>query len=67
MIARMWHGRVLTGKARDYREFLNQRAILDYQAVPGNLGVHIAQKKDLSNRLDRSARPQRLIRGIKGL
>lgn len=46
MIARMWHGRVPAGKARAYREFLNQRAIPDYRSVAGNLSVHILERPD---------------------
>jgi heme-degrading monooxygenase HmoA len=46
MIARMWHGRVPTSKAHAYREFLNWRAIPDYQSVPGNLGVHILERRE---------------------
>jgi heme-degrading monooxygenase HmoA len=42
----MWHGRVPTGKALAYREFLNRRAIPDYQSVPGNLSVHILERAD---------------------
>lgn len=45
-IARLWHGRVPIGKARDYREFLNRRAIPDYQSVRGNVGVHILERPD---------------------
>ncbi|MBI3287250.1 MAG: antibiotic biosynthesis monooxygenase [Chloroflexi bacterium] len=44
MIARMWHGRVPTSKAKAYREFLNARAIPDYQSVEGNLSVHILER-----------------------
>ncbi len=46
MIARMWHGIVPTEKAEAYRNFLNQRAIPDYQSVPGNLAVYILQRPD---------------------
>ncbi len=46
MIARMWHGRVLSSKAEAYRRFLNERAIPDYQSVKGNLGVYILQRPD---------------------
>ena len=46
MIVRMWHGRVPTGKAADYRRFLNQRAIPDYRSVPGNLSVHILERQE---------------------
>jgi len=46
MIVRMWHGRVPTNKARAYREFLNKSAIPDYQAVPGNISVHILERRE---------------------
>ena len=46
MIVRMWHGRVPTHKAQTYREFLNARAIPDYQSVEGNISVHILERKD---------------------
>ena len=46
MIARMWHGRVQTGKASAYREFLNRRAIPDYQSVAGNISVHILERQE---------------------
>jgi heme-degrading monooxygenase HmoA len=46
MIARMWHGRVPTSKTQAYRDFLNQRAIGDYQAVPGNLAVYILEREE---------------------
>jgi len=46
MIVRMWHGRVPTHKAHAYREFLNARAIPDYQSVEGNISVHILERKD---------------------
>jgi heme-degrading monooxygenase HmoA len=46
MIARLWHGRVPAAKAAAYREFLNRRAISDYQSVPGNLSVHILERPD---------------------
>ena len=46
MITRMWHGVVLTEKAPAYRQFLNQRAIPDYQSVEGNLGVYILERQE---------------------
>ena len=46
MIIRMWHGRVPTSKAMSYREFLNQRAIPDYQAIPGNISVYILERTE---------------------
>ena len=44
MITRMWHGRVSTSKAKEYREFTISRAIPDYQSVEGNLSVHILER-----------------------
>jgi len=46
MIVRMWHGRVPTKKAKAYQEFTNQRAIPDYQSVPGNISVHILERQE---------------------
>ncbi|HET6823091.1 MAG TPA: hypothetical protein VFH34_10600 [Anaerolineales bacterium] len=46
MIVRMWHGKVPTTKAGAYREFLNARAIPDYQSVEGNLSVHILERNE---------------------
>ena len=31
---------------RAYREFTNQRAIPDYQSVPGNLSVYILERQE---------------------
>ncbi len=46
MIVRMWHGRVETSKAQAYREFLNTRAIPDYQSVTGIISVHILERNE---------------------
>jgi heme-degrading monooxygenase HmoA len=46
MISRMWHGRVSTAKAKAYREFLNMRAIPDYQSVAGNVSVYILEQPE---------------------
>jgi heme-degrading monooxygenase HmoA len=46
MITRMWHGRVSTSKAAAYREFLNMRAISDYQSMEGNISVHILERNE---------------------
>ncbi|HXD12358.1 MAG TPA: hypothetical protein VN653_19965, partial [Anaerolineales bacterium] len=46
MITRMWHGRVPTSKAKAYRDFLNARAIPDYQSVAGNLSVHTLERTE---------------------
>jgi len=42
----MWHGRVPTSKTEAYREFLNSRAIPDYQSVNGNISVHILERTE---------------------
>lgn len=46
MIVRMWHGRVPTTKAKAYREFVNARAIPDYQSVPGNISVYVLERPE---------------------
>ena len=46
MITRMWHGRISTFKAKEYRDFLNARAIPDYQSVAGNISVHILERTE---------------------
>lgn len=46
MIVRMWHGRVPASKAEAYRDFLNTRAIPDYQSTEGNISVHILERSE---------------------
>ena len=46
MIARMWHGKVPTPRASEYRAFLNARAIPDYQSVEGNIDVYILERPE---------------------
>ena len=46
MIARLWHGRVPASKADAYRAFLIARAIPDYRSVPGNLSVHVLERRE---------------------
>jgi heme-degrading monooxygenase HmoA len=46
MIVRMWHGRVPAAKAKAYRDFVNSRAIPDYQSVNGNISVHILERSE---------------------
>ena len=46
MIVRMWHGRVPGERAAAYREFLNRRAVPDYRSVPGNISVHILERRE---------------------
>lgn len=44
MIARLWHGATLAGKAEQYLAFLQARAVPDYRAIPGNLSVQILHR-----------------------
>ncbi|WP_227379626.1 antibiotic biosynthesis monooxygenase family protein [Haladaptatus halobius] len=44
MIARIWHGRTSREKADDYLEFLNQRAIPDYESSSGNRGSYVLHR-----------------------
>ncbi len=46
MIVRLWHGRVPASKTEAYREFIVRRAIPDYRAVPGNISVHVLERRD---------------------
>ena len=46
MIARIWHGTTLIEHYDEYWRFLHQRAIPDYQATPGNLGVRLLRRID---------------------
>ena len=46
MIVRLWHGRVPSAKAADYRRFLNACAVPDYRGVAGNRGVHVLERAD---------------------
>jgi heme-degrading monooxygenase HmoA len=46
MIVRMWHGRVPSALAAEYRAFTIARAIPDYRSTPGNLAVRILERAD---------------------
>ena len=46
MIARIWHGRTSKEHADAYLEFLEERAIPDYEQTPGNRGVYILRRID---------------------
>ena len=46
MVARIWHGRVPTSKAKQYRDFVYARAIPDYKSVKGNLDVYILEREE---------------------
>jgi heme-degrading monooxygenase HmoA len=42
----MWHGRTPRSKADAYTRFLEERAIPDYQSIPGNLSVAILRRDE---------------------
>jgi heme-degrading monooxygenase HmoA len=44
LIVRTWHGRTDAIKADEYRKFLIDRAIPDYQSITGNRGVTILRR-----------------------
>ena len=44
MIARLWHGRTRARDADAYLLFLTDRAIPDYEGVPGNRGVYLLHR-----------------------
>ncbi len=46
MIARIWHGTTRAEHFEEYWQFLRQRAIPDYRATPGNLGVRLLRRLD---------------------
>lgn len=46
MITRMWHGRTDASAADAYSRFLQERAIPDYRATPGNQGAMVLRRND---------------------
>jgi heme-degrading monooxygenase HmoA len=46
MICRIWHGRTPRSKADAYARFLADRAVSDYQSVPGNLSVSVLRRDE---------------------
>jgi heme-degrading monooxygenase HmoA len=46
MICRIWHGRTPRSKADAYAQFLEERAIPDYQSVQGNLSVAVMRRDE---------------------
>ncbi len=44
MIARIWHGRTPAEKSDEYLRFLEERAIPDYRATPGNKRVYVLRR-----------------------
>ena len=46
MICRIWHGRTPRARGDAYARFLEQRAIPDYQSIPGNLDVAVMRRDE---------------------
>ena len=46
MIARMWHGRVLTPKADAYMAHLKRTGLTDFRATRGNMGVYVLRRDE---------------------
>jgi heme-degrading monooxygenase HmoA len=46
MIARLWHGVTRASDYDAYWQFLHERAIPDYQSIPGNRGVRLFRRRD---------------------
>jgi heme-degrading monooxygenase HmoA len=44
MIGRTWHGRVPAAKADAYHAYLFRTGVPDYEATPGNRGVHVLRR-----------------------
>lgn len=44
VIARIWHGKTPTSKADEYLEFLQARAIPDYESAEGNLSAYVLRR-----------------------
>ncbi|WP_306061481.1 antibiotic biosynthesis monooxygenase family protein [Natronococcus wangiae] len=44
MIALIWHGRTRVSKADQYLEFIEQRAIPDYESVEGNRAAFVLRR-----------------------
>ena len=46
MIARIWHGTTRAADYDAYWQFLQERAVPDYQGTPGNRGVRLLRRLD---------------------
>ena len=46
MIARTWHGRVITEKADAYLAHLKRTGLSDFRATPGNMGVYVLRRDE---------------------
>ena len=49
MIARLWHGRVLSENAEAYHQFLVESGLKDFTTTPGNRGYILLKKVDEGN------------------
>ena len=46
MIARTWHGRVMTQKADEYLSYLKRTGLSDFRATAGNMGVYVLRRDE---------------------
>ena len=46
VIARMWHGRVLTSRADEYYAYLKEAGINKIEAIEGNLGAQVFRRNN---------------------
>ena len=46
MIARTWHGRVMTEKADAYLAYLKRTGLSDFRSTPGNMGVYVLRRDE---------------------
>src|SRR5262245_52456897 len=46
MIARTWHGRVMTPKADAYLAHLKRTGLSEFRSTPGNMGVYVLRRDE---------------------
>jgi heme-degrading monooxygenase HmoA len=46
MIARTWHGRVMTAKADAYLAHLKRTGLSEFRSTPGNMGVYVLRRDE---------------------
>ncbi len=46
MIARTWHGRVITAKADGYLAHLKRTGLSEFRSTPGNMGVYVLRRDE---------------------
>ncbi|OUL20840.1 hypothetical protein BV378_28565 [Nostoc sp. RF31YmG] len=49
VVARIWHGTVLTSKADEYYAYLVESGIKKIESIPGNLGAQVLRRTDGNN------------------